>query len=85
MKRTLNLQLHSLKEIASKETEFVCSQYKQQCHSLDEDLNLIKTQYVNFQKITDGKIGQLITDLEKWKSKYKELNSRRILEMEGYG
>jgi len=71
------------KEREKKTTEVV-GKFRQQAQMQEENLQIIKEQYMRLQQIYLTKIRTLEESLEKEKKRYKDLEQRRKMEVEGF-
>lgn len=74
----------TLKETVREESQLYAQEFRNQALSKERDLHILKEQYAAVQEACTSRIQDLQARLTKLRSRYRSLDKRRAMEMEGF-
>ncbi|KAG1691902.1 hypothetical protein DVH05_026063 [Phytophthora capsici] len=77
-------ETHALREIVREEGNQTVLEFRNQALSRERDLHMLKEQYAAMQEACTKRIQDLQVRLTKLRSRYRSLDRRRAMEMEGF-
>ncbi|OWZ22027.1 hypothetical protein PHMEG_0003344 [Phytophthora megakarya] len=84
LKEKVQEETHALREVVREEGNQTVLEFRNQAISRERDLQILKEQYAAMQEVCTKRIQDLQIRLTKLRSRYRSLDKRRAMEMEGF-